>query len=314
MLSVFAIVFIVKTNLYMGRIVPTAMVTIGFGMIVIVLVYRNSHIIYNKEYLKFALGISAPLVLHGIALNILSQSDRTMITWLADASQTGIYSLVYNFSMLATVITTAIEGVWVPWFTSKLKSHEIKEINVLVRDYINLMTYAMVALIFVGPEIIKLLAVQKYWEGMVIIPPIILANYFIFAYTLYVNIEHFYKKTLFITVNTLIAAGINIFLNLILIPRYGYVAAAYTTLVAYFVAFILHSSYAKKLEKDLYPLHFFIRPMVHILISTVIFYLCMDGGVLRWILMVIYEVTMAIRERKRLKMFFPGIITRLKRK
>ena len=127
--SVFAILFVVKTDLYMGRIVPTALINAAFGLITVALVYARSHVLYNREYLKYGLAISMPLVLHGIALNILSQSDRTMITWLADASQTGVYSLIYNFSMIATVITTSLDGVWVPWFTERLKNREIKSIN-----------------------------------------------------------------------------------------------------------------------------------------------------------------------------------------
>lgn len=93
----------------------------------------------------------------------------------------------------------------------------------------------------VGPEIVKLLASSKYWEGIGIIPPVVLANYIIFAYTLYVNIEHFYKKTPYITLNTVIAAGLNLILNYIFIPRYGYMAAAYTTLVACYLFFVLEN-------------------------------------------------------------------------
>ena len=101
--SIFAILFIVKEKLYLGRIVPTAIINILFGIWITILIYKRSQNIFNKKYINYGLKISLPLVLHGIALNILSQLDRTMITWLADASQTGIYSLVYNFSMLATV-------------------------------------------------------------------------------------------------------------------------------------------------------------------------------------------------------------------
>ena len=62
-------------------------------------------------------------------IRYLVESDRTMITWLADASQTGIYSLIYNFSMIATVITTSLDGVWVPWFTKQMSNKGYKEIN-----------------------------------------------------------------------------------------------------------------------------------------------------------------------------------------
>lgn len=301
--SVVAILFVVKSDLYLGRIVPTALVNIGFGIIVVVTIYKKSRCLFNKEYLKYALAISAPLVLHGIALNILSQSDRTMITWLSGAAQTGIYSLIYNFSMIATVITTALEGIWVPWFTNKLKERDISMINTMATDYINLMTYAMVGVILIGPEIVKILAARQYWEGISIIPPIVLANYIIFAYTLYVNIEHYYKKTPYITLNTLIAAGCNIVLNYIFIPRYGYVAAAYTTLVSYLVAFVLHANYAKKLEHELYPIKVFVRPFVHICVSLLLFYTFMERTCVRWIVALVYAVLMLYRERNRLKFY-----------
>lgn len=303
-LSVIAILFVVKSDLYLGRIVPTALVNIGFGVLVVIAVYKKSKCLFNKSYLKYALAISAPLVLHGIALNILSQSDRTMITLLSSAAQTGIYSLIYNFSMIATVITTALEGIWVPWFTDKLKERKINEINQFAKDYINLMTYAMVGVILIGPEVVKLLASKQYWEGISIIPPIVLANYIIFAYTLYVNIEHYYKKTPYITLNTLIAAGCNLALNYIFIPKYGYVAAAYTTLVSYLVAFILHANYAKKMEKNLYPISFFVRPFAHIAAAVIVFYLFVENMGVRWIAVLIYIIAMLYRERNRIVIYF----------
>lgn len=309
--SIIAVMFVCKTDLYMGRIVPTAFVNTVFGLIVVVLVFRKSHVLFNKEYLSYGLKYSVPLIVHGIALNILSQSDRVMITWLADASQTGIYSLIYNFSMIASVITTSLEGVWVPWFLEKLKERKLDEIEKIAKDYINLMTYVMVCLIFVAPEVVKILASEPYWEGIVIIPPVVLANYIIFIYTLYVNIEHYYKKTLYITANTLIAAGTNLILNYIFIPYYGYVAAAYTTIASYVLSFVLHSRYAKKLEPDLYPLKTFARPLTHILITCILFYLLIDIWYIRWALMAVYFFAMLFKERNRIFEYFPGIKEKL---
>ncbi|OOM75812.1 polysaccharide biosynthesis protein [Clostridium puniceum] len=309
--SILAILFVVKTNLYMGKIIPNSIINIIFCISLLILIFRKSHMLTNWNYLKYGLTISVPLIIHGISLNILSQSDRIMITWLADASQTGIYSIVYNFGMIATVITTSLEGGWIPWFTEKLKVRDIKSINNLVIDYVNLMTYAMVFLLLVGPEILKILASKTYWEGISIIPPVILANYLIFMYTLYVNVEHFYKRTIYITVNTLISAATNLMFNYIFIPQYGYVAAAYTTLASYLLSFILHAKYAKKLEADLYPLKTFIRPVAHILVVTILFYALINMPVIRWILMIIYLIAMLIREHTRILELFPELGNKL---
>ena len=267
-ISIIVILFVIDDHLYLGRIVPTTIVHAIVAVIVLIAVFSKAKPQLNFKYLKYGLIISLPLVLHSIALQILSQSDRVMITSLRNAAETGIYSLVYNLGMISTVITSSLDGIWIPWFTEKLKNRKIKEINTLVMDYVHLMTYAMVGLILVSVEVLKIFADHRYWVGVNIIPPIVLANYIIFMYTLYVNIEHFHKKTPYITVNTLIAAAINLGLNFIFIPKYGYVAAAYTTLVAYIIAFILHARYAKKIEPELYPLKMFISPLLQILVFT----------------------------------------------
>lgn len=102
-LSIFAILFILKDNLYLGRIVPTTAVYGIFAIVVLMAVYSKTKPELNLDYLKYGLKIALPLVLHSIALQILSQSDRVMITSLRNAAETGVYSLVYNLSMIATV-------------------------------------------------------------------------------------------------------------------------------------------------------------------------------------------------------------------
>ena len=309
-LSVIAIKFVLTKDLYIGRIIPTALTVILFGILVCVLVYSKSRCFLNRDYLKYALSFSLPLILHGIALNILSQTDRTMITWLADSSQTGIYSLIYNFSMIATVITTSLDGIWVPWFYNKLQKKIYDEINVVAKDYINLMTYCMIGVILVGPEVVKLLASSNYWDGIKIIPPVVLSNFIIFAYTLYVNIEHFHKKTKGITFNTVIAALTNIILNSLLIPKYGYVAAAFTTLASYLVSFVLHSYKSKKLEPNLYSITYFALPLMEIVIATVLFYVFMDNAVVRWVIVFIYVIAMLVKEWNRIVVYFPTLTHR----
>ena len=287
-ISIILIVFFINDDKYLGRIVPQAIVHLIIATIVIILIYKSSNRVFNKEYLKYALAISTPLVLHGISLNILSQSDRTMITWLADAGQSGIYSLVYNFSMIATVITTSLDGIWVPWFTKSLMESKETEINSRAKKYIDFMTIAMISVMLIGPEAVKILAPVQYWDGISIIPPIVISNFVIFAYTLYVNIEHYYKKTPYITINTIIAACSNLILNYIFIPKYGYVAAAYTTLASYLLSFILHSNYSRSLNSRLYPIKTFAIPLAEIAIAVSVFCLFKEMWFIRWMLVVLF--------------------------
>lgn len=298
--SILVIEYIKPEHLYLGRIIPTMCVYSAWGLIVLIDVYSSHRPQIKKEHLKYGLAISLPLVLHGIALTILSQSDRTMLTVLIGADQTGIYSLVYNFSMIATVLTTALDGVWLPWFMSKMKEAAYCDINERAKDYIDFITMAMFGLILIGPEILKVMADEKYWEGVSIIPPIVLANYFIFMYTFFVNVEHYHKKTVGITVNTVIAAGINIILNFLFIPRFGYVAAAYTTLASYLVSMILHSIVAHKMEKEILPNKQFLVPLLELTVSTVFYYIFMNLWLMRWIFAFGTVAVVAVIKRKKI--------------
>lgn len=305
-LSVFMIIMM-REHLYLGRIIPMSIMTCFFGVVLCVAVFSRTRPCIDIAYLKWALKVSVPLVIHGIALNILSQADRTMITWLRDASETGIYSLVYSFSMIATVITTALEGVWAPWYTERMNKKEYKKVNEVGRDYLNLMTYAMVALVLVSVEVLKLLADREYWSGIPVIPPIVLSNYVIFLYTLFVNVEYYYEKSIYITINTAIAAIVNILLNLVFIPRFGFFAAAYTTLASYTFSFLLHMSNARKLNKDIFAARMFVRPLLHIGLSSVLFYIYLNKPLIRWGFMIVYCAYEFIRERKRIGEYFPEV-------
>ncbi len=295
--SVFLILTVFETNRYWGKIVSGSLIKTFFAVVALAICYSKSHKLFNFKYLSYALKISTPLVLHGIALGILSQSDRTMITWLAGASQTGIYSLIYNYSMIATVVTNALEGVWVPWFTQKLKYMEIDNINRAMSLYSFLICTIICGVMLVGPEVVSIMAAESYWEGIVVIPPLVISNFIIFVYTLFVNIEHYHKKTIFISVNTVIAAILNIVLNFVFIPQYGYAAAAYTTLMSYVTSLVLHLIYAKKLEKEVGKIRDFTKSFLLLIISVLVFYIFLTEWYIRWIFALIILMIMMHAER-----------------
>lgn len=295
--AIFLISYILKKDLYLGKIIPEALTIIIFAIILSVCYTKKG---FNTTYIKHALKISVPLILHGAALNILSNSDRIMITWLADASQAGIYSLVYSLGMVTYAITVSIDGIWIPWFTNKMKEKSYDEINYITKDYIKLITYIMCVLIIVSPEILKILASKSYWEGIKLIPIIIVANFLFFAYNIYSNLEHYYKKSNQITALTILAAVLNLVLNYIFIPKFGYVAAAFTTAISYFVIFILHSIYSKTLNSNVFSIKMFILPIIEIFIFCALFYLLTDHAIIRWAVAVIYFCTVAFIQRDKI--------------
>lgn len=310
--AILLIRFVLDNNLYYGKIVPEVLFYSLFAILIIISHGRKKGI--NKNYLKHGLKISLPLIIHGAALNILSQSDRIMITWLDSASNSGIYSLSYSLGMITYAITLSIDGIWIPWLTNKITEKSYKEINFITEKYIKLITYIMCCLIVVSPEILKILSSKAYWEGIRLIPIIILANFLFFAYNIYTNVEHYYKKSNQITALTIFAAILNLVLNYIFIPKFGYVAAAYTTAISYFVVFILHSFYSKTLNSNIFHINIFIVPIFEILTFCGLFYLFIDKPLIRWIIAIVYLIIVAFVQRKTIiNLLLPNLKNRLKK-
>lgn len=296
-ISVCVIYFLLDENKYLGKIIPSFMVLLIFAILIVIRIFMKSKVIKVKEYWLFALKVSVPIIAHGLALNVLSQSDRIMITSLASSSQTGIYSLIYNFSMISMVISLSLDGVWVPWFIEKLKSDLHETINNKVKIIINIMTLSTFSILFVAPEVLKVLAPSEFWEGKTIVPFVVISSYIIFIYTLFVNIEHYHLKTRRIALNTIVAAFVNLILNYIFIPEYGYFAAAVTTLFSYTISFGLHYKYSRKLEPKLFPLGLVMKPILILLVGSVFYYILINNIIIRWFIM-ISSVTIVLLKYK----------------
>jgi O-antigen/teichoic acid export membrane protein len=102
-----------------------------------------------------------------------------------------------------------------------------------------------IILILFSKEIVMILADESYYRALDLVPIIILSYIFVFLYTLFGNYSFYRKKTGLISIATLLAGLINIGLNYWLIPEFGYIAAAYTTLVSYILLFLFHYFNAK---------------------------------------------------------------------
>lgn len=203
----------------------------------------------NITYWSYGIKISAPLIIHGLSLNLLAQSDRIFITKICGAEYTAIYSIVYTCAYLISVIMNAISEAWRPWFQDNYYAGNYGQVNLNAKKLVVLGCYIALASIVIAPEIILLLGGDNYLEGLKCAVPVVLGTLCQYVYTHYVNIEMYMKKTKFVSQGTILAAIVNFVLNSIFIPKYGYSAAAYTTMVSYFVVMIIHYLITKYILK-----------------------------------------------------------------
>ena len=236
-------------NRLFGRIVGQALPLIIAYVIAFILVTVKGRTVYNKEYWKYAVCFSAPIVPHLLSNTLLGSSDKVMITSMAGSEANAVYSLAYSCGMIISVLFTSMNQAWVPWLFEKLHMGDQGTVNRVSKLYMAVFMIMLEGAVLLAPELMLIMGGRSYEEATVLVPPIMLGYGFKFAYTFYVNIEQYEKKTYFISVGTIAAAMINIVLNLIFIPRYGYAAAAYTTLAGYIILMLLHLIFCRNILK-----------------------------------------------------------------
>jgi O-antigen/teichoic acid export membrane protein len=208
----------------------------------VALTIRQIRPVFRLSVLAPALAFSLPLVPHALAGWALEMSDRAILTRLLPLRDVGIYSLGYQLGAAMGLLTTAFNAAWVPFLLGTLKQEGDKAHPKLAR----LVTYFAMVLCFVGlgwslmvEHAIRLIAGPEFREAHRITPWVVGGYVLSGLYFVPTNLLFWRRQTRVIPLVTLAAGATNIGLNLWLVPRYGAIAAAWSTLAAYAILLIL---------------------------------------------------------------------------
>ena len=226
-----------------GYVLPVVMINaVLYGFFL----SRGKHFIREKA--KYALALAVPLIPHHLSGSILAKSDQFMIRRYCGSADLAVYSFAYDCSLVVSILSTSINQAYVPWLYRKLKENEFDEIDRQARRLLILFLLLVLGIMLLVPEMAYILGSGKYTDSVYMIP-VIMGGYCLrFLYTYYVNIELFCKKSLAISLATIFAAAINVGLNLLWIPQYGYQAAAFTTIIGFAVLYIVHYNVVKRTQ------------------------------------------------------------------
>lgn len=227
-------------NAVLARAISTSAVYLVFGLFLYIIIQRRGKKLINIKYWKYALAFNLPLIPHFLSSTVLSQADRVMITNLTGANNTALYSVAYSLGMVTLLFSQAIQQALLPWQYTKLKTEEyinlqdIPSITMIIVMGINILFIAF------APEIMSIVAPSNYAEAIWALPPVCSSVFFMYLFNLFANIEYYFEESKYVAVASILAAMLNIGLNYVFIPVFGYVAAGYTTLACYILLAISH--------------------------------------------------------------------------
>ena len=215
-------------------------------------VFRKEIVLgFNRKILKEILSYSLPLIPLSLANWAYGMIGIILLNNLKSTSSAGIYSIGFQFGYIVSLIIDSVHNAFRPWFYETMeKGEKGKEIII---SYANAFTlfYACLALLvsLFAQEILFVMVTEKFREAWIVIPFVTFSFVFsgIFYFFMY-PVEYSLKGAKYLNIPTFISGGIAVGLNLLLIPYYGLLGAAITTLIAQIASTSITFMISKKFE------------------------------------------------------------------
>lgn len=307
-LAVILVVF--GTNKVFDKIFGNTIIVILFGGALFLYSLFQARPIVKMEYIKYALSFNIPLIGYYLSQVVFNQSDRIMISWLTNDSNTAIYGVGYQLAFVLHTIINSVNGAYVPWIYRKILNKEEIENEHVATGIALIISILLLGLIFVAPEVLFVFAGKKYLTAIWVVPPVAISVLLLLYTHFFLNVEFYYEKKKLLVAYTVGAAIINIVLNYIFIPYYGFIAAGYTTLFSYFI-FAIGNYYAyrkiaeeKKLDPNMFNIRYLLLILAFLCVVSFAAILLYKTIVLRYIVLLILLTPVFTKRNDLLKLMY----------
>lgn len=260
--------------------------------------------VFDKTTFKQMLNYSLPIMIAGLAYVINENFDKWLIPDVLGKDINGAYAGCYKLAVFMTIFIQAFRLGAEPFFFNHAKEKNAKNTYALIMKYFVICGTLMLLFIVGFIDVFKSLIVrdEAYWVALDIVPIVLLANLFL---GIYFNLAIWYKltdKTRFGMYFSIVGAVITIVLNVILLPKYGFIAAAWTTLVAYSIMTITSYVLGQKHYKVPYQVS---RILLYIVFAIALSYISFEhlrgNYYLSILLIIIFLLGILFLERRELK-------------
>jgi len=201
----------------------------------------------DTKLLKEMYKYSIPLVPNGISWWIVNVSDRTIISFVLNASANGLYAISNKFPTIISSLTGIFNLSWAESAALHINSPDRDEFfSDVFNTIMKLFTSLGIGMIACLPFVFPLLINHKYNDAYNYIPYLVLGTVFNVAICLYSQVYLAKKLSKQVASTAILGAIINIVLNLVFIKQIGLYAAAISTAISYFVMMVYRHIDLKK--------------------------------------------------------------------
>jgi O-antigen/teichoic acid export membrane protein len=236
----------------MGVVVADVVVTAVLMVVMIRWFAPLIRPLFSRQVLKDVLAFGLPRVPHGFALQVMSIGDRFILKFLnAPLDAIGTYSIGVSFGLIPKLALSAFEYAWAPFYYATAREPGAQRVFSGIATYgVAVLALFTAGLSAIARDLLELVTHGQYVaaEGVVIWTAIGVFFYGVYLLTsIGLNIT---KNTRYYPVSTAIGAAVNIGFNLLLIPRYGIIGAAWANGATY----AIQAAIAFSLAQRVYPI------------------------------------------------------------
>ena len=297
-----------RPNFEVHYIFIANLVASGVTFLTLISFYFKLNYNFDAKLWKQMLRYAFPVLIAGIAFSINETFDRILLERLLPDNLAkdaiGTYSACYKLALFMMLFATAYRLGIEPFFFSNAKAKDAKANYAKILEFFVIFGALILLTVVVFVDVLKLILIpnEAYWEAMTVVPILLLAYLFLGVYH---NLSVWYKitdRTKFGAYISIFGALITLLINIIFIPKFGYMASAIATLFAY-TAMAL-TSYI--LGKKYYSIPYNLKKMglylaLSIIFSALSFYLFREQYFVGILFILILMAAIWVKEKTFLK-------------
>ena len=228
--------------------------------------------VFDRALLRRMLTYAWPILVLGIAGILNQTADKILFPYVysgADAhAQLGIYGAASKIAMIMAMITQAFRYAYEPFVFGKAKDRDNRETYAKAMKYFVIFTLLAFLAVVGYMDILRHLIGRDYWEGLGVVPIVMAAEIMM---GVYFNLSFWYKlidKTIWGAWFSGAGCLVLILVNVLLVPRYGYMACAWGGFAGYGTAMLLSYFVGQKH----YPINYPVKDiMLYVAVAAVLF-------------------------------------------
>ncbi len=226
----------------------------------------------TKVLIKKMLSYSWPILVLGIAGILNQTADKILFPHIYEQSdantQLGIYGAASKIAMIMAMITQAFRYAYEPFVFGKAKDKDNRQTYASAMKYFVIFTLLAFLVVVGYLDVLRHIIGRDYWEGLKVVPIVMAAEIMM---GIYFNLSFWYKlidKTIWGAYFSGIGCLVLIAVNVIFVPRYGYIACAWAGFAGYGTAMLL--SYFVGQKK--YPINYPVKDiMFYVILALILF-------------------------------------------